>query len=407
VAGLANIDLGERGNVGVDVFVPTVGTWNDAAWSNWLARAGLSGDAVSLAWVDGNHPWGKDWVLPKASRQTFDRHEVSFRAIPAPGTQNKSWLHDRHVPRDPRWSHAKAYWFRRGRRRKILVTSANLSPAAWGALASGGGLRIENFELGVAVTCAERPIEVLPVLEEPCVVDAEATDVEGIFAWAAASWDGRRLMVQCRLGTKDYQLNGAAKICLLERKDQEPKVELKWTASSPAEAFVRWDGGLGVPISIRMSATPTNGRADGEQQCEVPVADLRTDEQAENTPCPEIPEQEREAVELALLLERYGRVDAEEVAGDVAAAGIGNGSLEGGPADYEVAVIQQSRRYWEVVDGWAAAYARAAGTERQFLLHDGRRLCDYWRRAAANAASAAVGVAAGLAAEELSLRLED
>jgi hypothetical protein len=405
-AGLRNINLGDNGKFGVDILVPTVGTWNDAAWSRWIREAGLTGDAVSLAWVDRNHPWRKQWVLPRPSAQTFARHEISFRAVPAPAAQSDPWLHEHHVPQDPRWSHAKTYWFRRGRRRKVLVTSANLSPAAWGTPASGGGLRIENFELGVAVTCTERPIDGLPMLDKPNAVDAEPTDAEGVFAWSAASWDGCCLSVQCRLGTEGYRLDRVAKVRLLAKEDQELSAELSWDTRSLPMASIPWDNNSGVPISMRLSAVSASPDGEGEYQCDVPVADIRPEELAVLTPSPEIPEHERDAYELAILLERYSRIDAEDALENVAANGGDLVSQKGGPADYEVVIIEQSRRNWEVVDGWAAAYSRGVGVERECLLYDGRRLRDYWRRTAANS-GADVAVAAELAADELDLRLED
>jgi len=407
VAGLRNIDLGGTGKVGVDVLVPTVGTWNDSAWENWLSYAGLSGDSVSLAWVNGNHPWRKQWVLPEASAKTFQRSNMSFREVPAAGTQSGSWLHDRHILQDPRWSHAKAYWLRRGRRRKVLVTSANLSPAAWGAPTSGNGLQVSNFELGVAIPCPVRPVEDLPTLDDPFVSDAEPAQIEGVFAWSAAEWDGRQLRIHCRLGSDEYRLSGTATVRLLEPGHSGRRVELIWTTSLPSDASVPWDVEFDVPQTVRITAGPSTGNSHAEQHCDVPVADVRPEEHAVLTPCPEIPEHERDAIQMALLLERYGRIDAEEAMGEVAAAGIGEGSPESVLADYEVAVIERSRQNWEVVDGWAEKLSQAIDGEREHLLHDGRRLLAYWRRTSTTAARAAVGVAAGLAADELELRLED
>lgn len=408
-AGLRNVDLGATGKVGVEVLVPTVGTWNDAAWANWLSYAGISGESVSLAWVDDNHPWRKQWVLPKASAKAFNRQNVSFREVPAPGRQCESWLHERHILQDPRWSHAKLYWLRRGRRRKALVTSANLSPAAWGAPALGGGLQIRNFELGVAVTCSVRPVDDLPMLDEPFVADVETTDAEGLFAWCAATWDGHQISVHCRLSLDEYRLSSTAKVRVLGQENLSADVQLAWAGRSPDEAVLAWD--VGVPMSVTISATPTPGDGLSEQHCEVPVADVRPEEQAALTPCLEIPEHERTAIEIALLLERYGRVDAEAAADDDTAAGFGDGSPESGLADYEVAVIERSRQNWEVVDGWAEELSRAIEDQREPVLHhlrhDGQRLLDYWRMVSKAAANTAAGVAAGIAADELELRLED
>ena len=61
------------------------------------------------------------------------------------------------------------------------------------------------------------------------------------------------------------------------------------------------------------------------------------------------------------LLERYGRMDAEEAMVEVVAGGFADGPIEGVLANYEVAVIERSRQNWEVVDGWAEALSRAAG----------------------------------------------
>ena len=75
----------------------------------------------------------------------------------------------------------------------------------------------------------------------------------------------------------------------------------------------------------------------------------------------------------------------------------------GSAANYEIAVIERSRRNWEVIDGWA----KASGVERpQCLLHDGQRLRNYWRKLAGRS-DLAVAVAGRLAADEMDLRLKE
>ena len=57
------------------------------------------------------------------------------------------------------------YSLKRGNSRRLLVTSANFSPAAWGRESRDGGLTIENFELGVCVGQGAWPFEDLDVFD--------------------------------------------------------------------------------------------------------------------------------------------------------------------------------------------------------------------------------------------------
>src|SRR5665213_1975490 len=110
-------------------------------------------------------------------------------------------FHEEHRQADDRWSHAKVYSLRRGNRRRLLVTSANFSPAAWGREGRNGDITIENFELGVCVEQGCWPFENLEVfdnIESAATVSDLPNRGTALIAWAEAAWDGKRVNVSCR-----------------------------------------------------------------------------------------------------------------------------------------------------------------------------------------------------------------
>lgn len=133
-AGLRNIIPAGRGAVRASVHSPFVGAWSEAALHQWCAHFEGMPDQVSLVWIDKDHPWAKHWLLPEptlnnliAVRSTLLQlcHELN-------GDKQTDHFHADHRTSDDRWSHAKVYAFKRGNSRRLLLTSANFSKAAWG-----------------------------------------------------------------------------------------------------------------------------------------------------------------------------------------------------------------------------------------------------------------------------------
>src|SRR5262249_39747174 len=142
-------------------------------------------------------------LLPEATLKTLtqlDATLLKLRHEPDDPTQT-DLFHEEHRPADGRWSHAKVYSFKRGTSRRLLVTSANFSPAAWGRQNDGGELTIENFELGVCVEQAAWPfndLEVFDSVQDAATVPELPSRGSALILWARAVWDGNKVDVDCR-----------------------------------------------------------------------------------------------------------------------------------------------------------------------------------------------------------------
>ena len=129
---------------------PTVGRWTSKSISTWTKLAGVEPRRISVAWVRGGHPWAGRWQLDPKTEAALTASGIRWLEVPRPYDDDwESPLCDEHQQTDPRWSHAKLYELCQGARRRLLITSANLSRAAWGDAQANGELVIDNFELGV------------------------------------------------------------------------------------------------------------------------------------------------------------------------------------------------------------------------------------------------------------------
>ena len=126
-----------------------------------------SPDHLALIWIDVLHPWRENWLLPEETRNALAEQGARLLRLGCDSDNQDAAdrFHDEHHPNDERWSHAKVYRLQRGNSRRLLVTSANFSQAAWGKRDGDGGLAIENFELGVCVEQAVWPFDELEPFE--------------------------------------------------------------------------------------------------------------------------------------------------------------------------------------------------------------------------------------------------
>jgi hypothetical protein len=71
--------------------------------------------------------------------------------------------------------------------------------AAWGTPGTDGSISIDNFELGVYVEQADWPLEGLePLGKDAATVAQLPPRSSGRISWTDASWDGKRIRVECR-----------------------------------------------------------------------------------------------------------------------------------------------------------------------------------------------------------------
>ncbi|HYO54680.1 hypothetical protein [Archangium sp.] len=395
-----------RGPLHVWVCAPYVGSWNTNSLAAWCKAVGARPDLLKLAWIDTGHPWAAGgsgegvWRMPRSAHTALVESGASLSRLGHARDESFSAFHASHSQADPRWSHAKFYFLRRGRERRLLVTSANFSPSAWGQGERGP----RNFELGVAFD-AEWPLELLPFEPyEPHLTSEPERPAPAILLWAQATWDGRRVTLQARSTQATPVLTAAVHL----GPGQEPlELGLEYQEDEAGRlqcrGVVRWSEPHPTPVLVRLS--------QGEAILEVPVLDLRPPEEFARTPLPEVDPKLSEEIRDALLLESYGGPTAEPGRW----AGVreeGSGAFASGasPSDYTVPAFAQARAWFEVIDNWQKRWNAQAGhgdeQERTRLKLDGTRLAALFSRKAEQEVLEQ-RVPARLAAEELRWRLKE
>lgn len=419
-AGLGEIAPPGRGTVSISILSPFVGSWAPDALDRWCSWFGGLGKSLKLVWIDKRHPWAGRWILPKSTLTVLlgtGAKLVRLRHDPDQDRANDPF-HEEHRPRDDRWSHAKVYSLKRGNSRRLLVTSANFSPAAWGREGREGGLTIENFELGVCAGQGGWPFENLEVFDDmksAATVSDLPNRGTALIAWAAASWDGKNVNVKCRCESND-SLKGE-----IAGGDQRVPVNV-WTSEigTPLRsACVPWAHAEPQPSLVRLICD--------RQTMTVVVFDERPSLERQDTLPPDVDKDLGQIMRDELLFEQYGGQIAEDgVTED--ASGVGSDDAEpeadatadgaekpttGHVDSYAVPAFVAARKHLGVVDNWADRVNREAnrsgGTfELQMLRRDGEFLKEAFQRQEKRdkEQSPAKAIGARLAAEEMALRLE-
>lgn len=390
----------------IRVTAPYIGTWSKEELRTWCEASGSRPNALELLWIDRNHPWARQgesscWRLPAATLTSLNAIGATLLLL-APDTA----FHDDHRgAHDTRWSHAKLYHLRRGRSERLIVTSANLSRSAWGA-PSGSGLRIKNFELGVCLDQATWPIAEVDAFADPtqaCTVATEPAVAESALSWADGYWDGRDVHLRCRI-------QGTVR----------PTVEIRSSRREQTRIAQSW---MAEPSGLLMSRTPWTGAhhppavalfSVDDEHSEFGVRDLRPPDELKDSPLPGCSKEESDELRERLLLEEYGHYTPEGIAlnessGEVELQITEEGAMAA--ADYGVALFDQARTEFKVVDEWerrAQLAIRLAQppSHRQRLRSDGALLVIALRRRAERANTSTLALPSRLCAEELEWRID-
>jgi hypothetical protein len=420
-AGLGKVAPSGRGVVSISILSPFIGSWAPDVLNHWCAWFEGHSKSLTLVWIDKHHPWSGRWILPKSTLAVLigaGAKLVRLRHEPNQCTAN-DLFHEEHRLGDDRWSHAKVYSLKRGNSRRLLVTSANFSPAAWGRGGRNGDLTIENFELGVCIEQGSWPFENLGVFDNTKNA-ATVSDLPirgtALIAWAEAAWDGKNVRVSCRC-----EFSGNLRGEIAGGHKRVPVV--RWSVkdgSSLRTARVPWADAEPQPSAVKLVCN--------HQTMTVVVFDERPLPERVDTLPPEVDKELGQIMRDELLFEQYGGQIAEDAANpDTSIDGLDEFSPE--PSATSEEVVQEpktshvesfavpafvtARRHFRVVDNWAKQVTREAnrstGTfERRILLQDGELLIEAFRRQAARdeRQSPAQAIGARLAAEELILRLE-
>jgi hypothetical protein len=363
------------------VLAPTVGDWNPRTLEAWSADVGVAPRAIHLKWISERHPWAvsSGWTLTRAARRTLEDRGVRLDCLPA-----SARLHEEHRDGDPRWCHGKMYVLRARRMRRLLVTSANWSIAAWGA----GSVAPRNFELGVLLETGWSDLEAMdepfapPATVPFCVDRADDEGRISPLAWAEGRWDGQRIVLRARSIDRVTPI----KAVVTFSSGMERAVSL-----SRGAATIKWSAPDCTPLSARFT--------QGGEALDVDVLDLRSPSQFARTPLPEVDPAVAQALRDAFLLQRYG---GPAVARETIAAL--NGTVICAPdrptAEYAVQAWLDARRAFQVVDQWRAALAAADDpVVRERVRFDGDELRALYDRSGAHGAPIVV--------EEIGWRLDE
>lgn len=419
-AGLRGIAPPGRGAVNASILSPYVGMWNTQSLQRWCANFDGAPDRLRLIWIDRRHPWTNAWLLPATTLQALTDTGATvlhMRHVPDDGS-NTDRFHAKHRAADPRWSHAKLYVLRRGNSRRLLLTSANFSQAAWGRAEANGGINIANFELGICIEQADWPFDELAPFADAREI-ATTAEPQNRFAatilWAAATWNGKAVDITCCCA------NIAALTGKLRCGDIYVPVE-KWRRSNDGDGRYRarlpWSDIERQPASVLLAC--------GEETIRIAIFDTRPFPEREASIPDGVDTDSIQTLRDALLFEQYGgRVADDMDAGgdavsesfadvasaedlDEAMAPAANGNRD----SYAVAAFVLARQYLRIVDNWVARMSHAVTGcsrtfERQIVRHDGELLIEAFHRQVERDGvhDEAHALGSRLAAEELKIRL--
>ena len=409
-AGLHQIAPPGRGKVSASVLCPFVGSWNEGTLTRWCTKFEGSPDRLQLVWIDKDHPWARAWILPKVTLRALKKAGATLLLLRHAGDGNRDagLFHEEQHPADDRWSHAKLYSLKRGTSHRLLVTSANFSPAAWGNENKNGELIIENFELGVCIEQGAWPfdLDAFPSVNSAATVWQLPAHSAPPVAWARAAWNGKVVSVSCRCMatvTLHGQIISTGKCVRVANWTTSPNGQLR-------SARVAWTEARRPPSWVRLTC-------EGKTMS-VAIFDERPSRERENAVPPEVDKDVCQTMRDELLFEQYGgRVateDEEALNGTVDAPGNPDEQQAEGvggrrPDSYAVPAFVLGRRHLQVVDNWAEQVKCTANRstnefERKALRRDGGQLIEAFKRQAVRERKNGIG--ATLAAEELTIRLK-
>jgi hypothetical protein len=380
----------------VTAMVPTIGRWTPKSITDWTKFAGIEPGRLSVAWVREGHPWAGRWQLEPSSEKALTKSGIHWLDVPGPFADDwESPLCDEHQQTDPRWSHVKLYELHQGKWRRLLITSANLSRAAWGDPQSDGGLVIDNFELGVVLRVqAVMGDRLRDVPFERATSDMEyKPSPEPPIAWLAAEWDGEYLEIECRT-TAGTVLAPCVDVTAARSKSAE-RVPVSWSLGTFVQTKLSWSESAGVPVLI---AVETNGYSR-----QAAVHDARPPDDGKLL-CGEFDEARLREMLDRLLEERYGYLSTTGFDGAGGTGGPGNGGVVAG-ADYSVPAYVDARQRFELIDNWWNELCESDERARPFIMQDGKRILERWNAAAKSEPDRGIRLAAKVAADELDHRI--
>lgn len=378
---------------------PTIGRWTSESISDWAELIGVEPSHISVAWLRDSHPWAGNWQLDPPTEAALSKSGIQWLEVPVPEQNEwKSPLCNEHEKNDLRWSHAKLYELREGRRRRMLITSANLSRAAWGDPQRDGKLKIENFELGVLLRVQDGFGDRLctgSFKRATRKMDYQKLQPPPI-AWLAAEWNGKELAIECR--TSGASVLESFISVTAARTTSIVKCSLSWKGRPLNRARMPWPQAErgGVPFLVAVQTMEGDTR-------QVAVHDVRPIGE-DGILCGEFDEPLlREALDR-LLEERYGY--APDTGFDGSAGNGGNGTTAAtGYGDYSVLAYVDARRRFKLIDNLWTELQQADDCSRSSIAKDGKRIVERWLEVSKSSTDRNTRLAAKIAADELARRI--
>ncbi len=383
-AGLSKIRPGGAGRVTTHILCPYIGAWDAATLKQWLETFGGSADCLNLAWIDKSHPWAKNWILPESTRNVLIESESKMLQIwhDSHTEGDTSRFHGDHEPADNRWSHAKIYGFRSARSKRLLITSANFSPSAWGASNGNGLIEIKNFELGVCIEQAEAEFwDCLDDFDEAnhAIVKKLQPMIAKILQWGQAKWDGQVIEIQCRAKSQENLIG------TIEISGSSNLVVEAWqhdSATGHISAIVDWVDQKKAPLHVRLQYETANVT----ETMIITVFDIRPSRQRDKCLPPlDVDPETAQRLMDELLFDKYGGAFPSEEACDLMGSEVSEETDLKSVAfndDYSVAAFVFARQHLAVVDNWQRALKNDSDdpTTRKRILRDGERLIEAFKR---------------------------
>lgn len=365
--------LGDLKPTTVRIMTPFTGSWQPERLRGWLQDSGCPGARIELAAAARTEPVPESthWILSEPTCKAIF-NTVDFALLD--NNVSRALRGGVDPGEDRRWTHAKLYEFKRGRRSALLVTSANFTPTAWKSGADG------NFELGVLLLGQALPLKFTYAATADAVLVRGEAQMHGATWWAEAEWDGSKVVVRMRA-------------------DQDGSLQVI-CGGVPGKP-VRFCSMPGTLTNVHLPHTTPTPQCVTIQyaasEFTIPVLDLRVNDV--DLPVGELDDIDAQKWKDRLLLERYGAAIDEEGQGREP----GKRSSKGAPAapNYKLALFEQAQEWFHCVDHWATAYARDATPD---LLNDGAALLRLFQRKADSDDTKAC--AARAVVDELTVRLD-
>lgn len=405
--GLKKVQLSGKGPTKIRVFTPYLGIWDREKLDYWIHEAGGENiNDLTITWINKDHLWATEnkWQMSDLTFRNLMNSGVIIKCLPNL-INNDDWkkyrLHDNQLQSDEkRWSHAKVYELQRGNDRRIIITSANFSPSAWG-IPNKNELHIKNFEFGVAISKATKWALKISSLEnldfyDAWIIDSTPENQYIGIAWVQVTWDGEKIVLKARTFSSDISPSKDVIVC----SHMEKQVKTEWKQKNKFWiASIGWNANdNSLPNFVKLTCE--------SKIWTIAVIDQRLMDDISNDPIPGIDDPEKsQEIRDAFLLEQYGGkvIDFDILQRQKS---ISITSQTNRNDDYRLPSFIQAREWFGIVDNWTEKFEKTPPEHRDILKFDGKKLIEVFRRKEKKENYFGSKIAANLVADEIEKRIK-